>query len=67
MKFYTSTHRQGNYILHRGYDNGQRIIEKDWYKPTLFVQTSESHLMSNSWSTLNGQKVSPKTFDSMKE
>lgn len=67
MKFYTSAYRHMNYILHRGYDNGKRVIEKQWFKPQLFVQREESAQLANSWSTLTGSKVSPVNFDSMKE
>ena len=67
MKFYTSAYRHGNYILHRGYEDGKRVIEKSWFKPIMFVQRPDSHFMANSWDTLDGRKVTPVHFESMRD
>jgi hypothetical protein len=33
-KFYTSVERYGNYILHRGYENGKRFSYREEFSPT---------------------------------
>ena len=62
MKFYTSVNRFGNQILVRGYKDGHRFTDKIPYSPTLFVPDQKGD-----WTALNGEPVSPFTFDSMRE
>ena len=64
MKFYTSISRIGNTICFRGYENGLRINYREQFKPTLFVSAKKPN---SEWTTLDGKKLEPMKFDSMKE
>lgn len=64
MKFYTNVSRAGNYILHRGYQNGKRISERVPFRPTLFVSSNGK---PTPYKTLYGLPVSPLEFESMRE
>jgi DNA polymerase elongation subunit (family B) len=63
MKFYTSISRYGNQLLFRGYDNGKKIQQKIKYEPTFFVNTTKP----SGWSALDGTKVAPVKFESMRD
>jgi len=39
--FYTSIRRFGNQIFHRGYNNGEQFIDREEYKPTLFIASDK--------------------------
>ena len=39
MRFYTNVQVVGNNFLVRGYENGQSVIFKEEYSPTLFVKS----------------------------
>ena len=57
-EFYTSVEQQGNYILHRGYnDNGRPIQERLLYEPTLYMPSNSDH--AGEFKTLYGQLVEP--------
>ena len=59
MNFYTSVARYGNSILYRGYNHqGQRIVRKDKFKPTLFIPCK----VDEGWTAIDGQVVAPITF-----
>lgn len=64
MKFYTNVTRQGNKILYRGIQDGQRVQQRIPFKPTLFVESSRA---TGQYRTLYGKAVEPMEFDSMKE
>lgn len=64
MKFYTSVERYGNNILYRGYANGKPIALKDKFRPTLFLNTTET---SDSWRSLDDKTLKPLQFDEMSE
>ena len=66
MDFYTNVSRYGNKLLVRGYQNGLPVQRKVEYKPTLFVP-SKIGGSSQSWSTLDGNKVEKILFEDMKE
>ena len=61
MEFYTNVARFGNSILYRGYVDGKRVHRKVPFCPTLFVPDQKGD-----WLTLDKQRVSPMTFESMK-
>ena len=63
MNFYTSVSRFGNNLLYRGYDNGKKVQKKIKYQPTYFVNTPKS----SNWIALDGTKVAPIKFESMRE
>lgn len=63
MEFYTSVQRAGNYILYRGYNNGQRLQSKVPFEPTLYVLADQE----TGYKTLNGHHALPKVFDTMRE
>jgi len=63
MNFYTSVSRFGNNLLYRGYDNGKKVQKKIKYQPTYFVNTPKS----SNWIALDGTKVAPIKFDSMRD
>jgi DNA polymerase elongation subunit (family B) len=41
MKFYTNVQMIGNQFLVRGYDNGEHVMFKEEYSPTLFVKSNK--------------------------
>ena len=61
--FYTNVSRYGNSLLYRGYRNGKKIQTKIKYKPTYFVNTPNK----TPWKALDGTKVAPIKFDSMRD
>ena len=63
--FYTSVERQGNNILWRGYNNGERFSHKVPFKPTLFMGSKNA---TGKYTALNGgTAVEPKKFANMRE
>jgi DNA polymerase elongation subunit (family B) len=63
IKFYTNVSRYGNSLLYRGYKNGKKIQTKIKYQPTYFVNTPKP----TPFKALDGTKVSPIQFDSMRD
>jgi len=53
MRFYTNVHTVGNHILVRGYENGDSVMFKEEYRPTLFVKTKKK----TKYHTLDGTPV----------
>jgi DNA polymerase elongation subunit (family B) len=60
--FYTNVARYGNNILYRGYKDGHKFYDRVKFSPTLYQDNNAGTL-----STIHGQKVSPKTFDTMRD
>ena len=63
MEFYTNVIQRGNSLLVRGVEDGQRVSKRVNYRPTLFNKVHEY----TGYTTLDGQDVLPKNFDSIKE
>ena len=55
MRFYTNVQMIGNKFLVRGYENGQHVMFKEEYSPTLFVKTTKK----SKYKTLDGESVEP--------
>jgi DNA polymerase elongation subunit (family B) len=55
MKFYTNVQMVGNKFLVRGFDNGQHVMFKEEYNPTLFVKSNKP----TKYKTLEGDCVEP--------
>jgi DNA polymerase elongation subunit (family B) len=53
MRFYTNIQVVGNNFLVRGYENGQSVIFKEEYSPTLFVKSNRE----TEYQTLEGENV----------
>ena len=53
MKFYTNVQMIGNKFLVRGYDNGEHVMFKEEYSPTLFVKSNKP----TNYKTLEGEYV----------
>ena len=53
MKFYTNVQMIGNQFLVRGYDNGEHVMFKEEYSPTLFVKSNKE----TDYKTLEGEYV----------
>ena len=53
MKFYTNIQMIGNQFLVRGYDNGEHVMFKEEYFPTLFVKSNKP----TTYKTLEGEYV----------
>jgi DNA polymerase elongation subunit (family B) len=62
MNFYTNLSRYGNMLLYRGIENGKKVSRKIKYKPTIYVTSPKGK-----WSSLDGKKVAPVNFDSMRD
>ena len=54
-EFYTNVALRGNNILYRGYKDGEPIMRKDRFEPTLFISCSDE---SSEFKTLSGNPVS---------
>lgn len=71
MKFYTDIRKYGNYIFHRGYENGEQFFEKCAFQPTLFVPTNAHKDLNGSktpWRSFYGNRpMVPLTYDTMAE
>ncbi len=55
MKFYTNVQMIGNKFLVRGYENGEHVMFKEEYSPTLFVKSNKP----TDYKTLEGEYVEP--------
>ena len=55
MFFYTNVQVIGNKFLVRGYDNGEHVMFKEEYSPTLFVKSNKE----SKYKTLEGEYVEP--------
>ena len=62
MEFYTNVTRYGNSLLYRGYKNGHRYTDKVRFGPTLYQPDPNGTAYA-----MNGVRVSPKLFDTMRE
>lgn len=49
-------------LLYRGIENGKKVSRKIKYKPTIYVTSPKGQ-----WSSLDGKKVSPVNFESMRD
>ncbi len=66
MKFYTNVQMIGNQFLVRGYDNGNHVMFKEEYFPTLFVKSNKK----TEYKTLDGEyaeAISPGTVRDCRE
>ena len=62
MSFYTNLYRFKNNIFYRGYsNNGDRVIKKEHFKPTFYVNTRQP----SKFKSLDGVNVMPVSFESM--
>ena len=59
--FYTHVGRYGSNLLYRGFKNGERYETRIKYEPTLYIPDP-----NGSYVSIDGQRVSPKLFESMK-
>ena len=55
MKFYTNIQLVGNNVLVRGYEDGKRVMFKDEFQPTLFVNSNRE----SKYKTLEGDNLEP--------
>ena len=62
MKFYTCINRFGNVLLYRGYDNGQPVMRKIKYEPTLYHDASRV----TGYTSLDGKHIEPTLYESMR-
>jgi len=62
LEFYTSVSRYGNKILYRGYRDNNKVETKDRFSPTLYQQSADGTAK-----VLDGTRVAPRTFDSMRD
>jgi len=53
MRFYTNVQMIGNQFLFRGYENGESVMFKEEYSPTLFVKSNKP----TDYKTLDGEYV----------
>ena len=63
MRFYTNVVQWGNNILVREYKNGERLVHKVKYSPTLYVPVQKD----TGWKTLDGKSVMPYKHDTIKD
>jgi DNA polymerase elongation subunit (family B) len=63
MLFYTNVQMIGNKFLVRGYDNGEHVMFKEEYSPTLFVKSNKE----SKYKTLEGEYVEPIQPGSVKD
>lgn len=63
MRFYTNVQMIGNQFLVRGYDNGEHVMFKEEYSPTLFVKSNKE----SKYKTLEGEYVEPIQPGSVRE
>jgi len=63
MLFYTNVQMIGNKFLVRGYENGEHVMFKEEYSPTLFVRSNKE----SKYRTLEGEYVEPIQPGSVKE
>lgn len=62
MEFYTSVVRYGNILLYRGYKDNHRYEERIKFSPTMYVANANGTAF-----TLDGTRVAPKLFDTMRD
>lgn len=62
MEFYTSVARYGNRLFYRGYKNGHRFEDKIRFSPTLYLEDPVGSAY-----TIDGKRVMPKLFDTMRD
>jgi DNA polymerase elongation subunit (family B) len=62
LEFYTSVVRYGNKLLYRGYKNGHRFEDRIKFSPTLYLEDANGTAI-----TLDGKRVVPQLFDTMRE
>lgn len=62
MEFYTSVSRYGNKILYRGYRDNNKVETKEVFSPTLYQQSKDGTAK-----VLDGTRVVPRTFDTMRD
>lgn len=62
MEFYTNIARYGNSLLYRGFKNGHRFEDRIKFAPTLYVANPRGTAH-----TMDGVRVAPKLFDTMRE
>lgn len=63
MRFYTNIKLIGDYIFHRGYEDGIEFKDKIKYKPTLYVPSNKK----TNYLTLDNKHVTPIKFESSKQ
>jgi len=63
MKFYTNFFMRGNYVIIRGYQNGERFTDRVEYKPTLFVPSKDN----SKWSAVDGTKLKEINFGDIRD
>jgi DNA polymerase elongation subunit (family B) len=63
VKFYTNIQMIGNQFLVRGYDNGEHVMFREEYSPTLFVPSKKR----SKYKTLEGDYVEPIQPGSVRE
>lgn len=63
MRFYTNVQMIGNKFLVRGYENGEHVMFKEEYSPTLFVKSNKE----TKYKTLEGEYVEPIQPGSVKD
>ena len=61
MEFYTNVSRMGNNLLYRGYKDGHRFVDRIKFAPTLYTADA-----NGTAETMNGVRVSPRLFDTMR-
>ena len=66
-KFYTSVERYGNYILHRGYENGKRFSYREEFSPTLYIHTPKAGEEGYRSLTEGNLPLSPHKYGDMRE
>ena len=62
MEFYTNIARYGNTLLYRGYKDGYKFSERIKFAPTMYVANTNGTAY-----TMNGTRVAPKQFDTMRD
>ena len=62
--FYTNAFRHGKVIKYTGYENGKKVSFTIPFKPHLYVTSSKN---KTDWHALDGTRVEPIPFGSMKE
>ena len=62
MEFYTNVTRYGNSLLYRGYKDGRRFEDRIKFSPTLYQADPNGTAY-----TMNGVRVSPRLFDTMRD
>ena len=61
--FYTNIQLAGDIILYRGYENGEPVLFRCQFSPTLYVLSNREE----EYKTLDGRNVSPMTFETSRK